>query len=292
MPGIEAVSGKTRTLCVIGDPIEHTMSPAMQNAAIKALGLDLVYVAYHVKPDMLKQAFDGFRALGIAGINVTIPHKIAAIQWLDEVDPVAKAIGAINTVKNDGGKLLGRNTDADGAARAMRAANIELKGSKAALLGAGGAARAVGFALAREGASVKIVYRREDASMASDLAQDIKVVFPSASIETTLMDKAGIEKACRDSTILVNATPIGMHPRSDQTLVDRNLLHDQLCVFDVVYNPLETRLVKDAKAAGCKVILGIDMLVYQGALALEWWTGKEAPVDVMRRAAIEKLGLT
>ncbi len=291
MPGNEALSGKTKILCVIGDPIEHTMSPAMHNAAIKALGLDLVYVAFHVKPDVLKQAIEGFRALGIAGINVTIPHKVAAMQWLDEVDPVAKAIGAINTIKNEGGKLVGRNTDADGAARAMKAAGVALKGAKAAMLGAGGAARAVGFALAREGAVVTIVYRKEDASMAVDLARDIKGIFPSAPIGTLLMDKAGIEKACRDSTILVNATPIGMHPRSDETLVDPKLLHGRLCVFDVVYNPLETRLVKDARKAGCKVVLGIDMLVYQGAMALEWWTGKEPPVDIMKRAALDRLGL-
>ncbi len=291
MPDNEALSGKTKTLCVIGDPIEHTMSPAMHNAAIKALGLDLVYVAFHVKPEMLKQAIEGFRALGIAGINVTIPHKVAAMQWLDEVDPVARAIGAINTIKYEGGKLSGRNTDADGAARAMMAAGVALKGSKAAMLGAGGAARAVGFALAREGASVRIVYRREDASMAADLARDIRGIFPSASIDTVLMDNAGIGEACRDSTILVNATPIGMHPRSDETLVDPTFLHGRLCVFDVVYNPLETRLVKDARKAGCKVVLGIDMLIYQGAMALEWWTGKDAPVDIMKRAALDRLGL-
>ncbi|MBN2154268.1 MAG: shikimate dehydrogenase, partial [Candidatus Lokiarchaeota archaeon] len=124
MPGNEVLSGKTRTLCVIGDPIEHTMSPAMHNAAINALGLDLVYIAFHVKPDALKQAIEGFRALGIVGINVTIPHKVAAMQWLDEVDPVARAIGAINTIKNEGGKLVGRNTDADGAALAMKAAGV------------------------------------------------------------------------------------------------------------------------------------------------------------------------
>ncbi len=291
MPGNEALSGKTKILCVIGDPIEHTMSPAMHNAAIRTLGLDLVYVAFHVKPDVLKQAMDGFRALGIAGINVTIPHKVAAMQWLDEVDPVAKAIGAINTIKNEGGKLVGRNTDADGAARAMKAAGVALNGAKVAMLGAGGAARAVGFALAREGAVVTIIYRKEDASMAADLARDIKGIFPSATIGTLLMDKVGIEKACCESTILVNATPIGMHPRSEETLVDPKLLHGRLCVFDVVYNPLETRLIKDARKAGCKVVLGIDMLVYQGAMALEWWTGKEPPIDTMKRAALNRLGL-
>ncbi|MEX2685077.1 MAG: shikimate dehydrogenase [Candidatus Sigynarchaeota archaeon] len=289
MPGTEAISGKTKILCVIGDPIEHTMSPAMHNAAIKALGLDLVYVAFHVKREMLKQAFDGFRALGILGINITIPHKVTAMQWLDEVDPVAKAIGAINTVKNDGGKLVGHNTDADGAARALKAAGVVMKDSKVAVLGVGGAARAVGFALAREGASVQFLYRSEDASMALELARDIKIFFPSAPVDTVLMNGASIEMACRESNILVNATPIGMHPRSDETLVDRHFLQDKLCVFDVVYNPLETRLIKDAKAAGCKVVLGIDMLVYQGAMAFEWWTGKEPPVDVMRRVAIERL---
>ncbi|NMC06107.1 MAG: shikimate dehydrogenase [Candidatus Lokiarchaeota archaeon] len=291
MPGIEALSGKTKILCVIGDPIEHTMSPAMHNAAIRALGLDLVYVAFHVRPSMLEPAIDGFRALGITGINVTIPHKVVAMQYLEEIDPVAKAIGAINTIKNEGGKLIGRNTDADGAARALKASGVSIKGARVAMLGAGGAARAVGFALVKEGAAVTIVYRREDASMASDLARDIQRAFPSGSIATLVMDKAGIETACRDSTILVNATPVGMHPKPGETLVDPSLLHGGLSVFDVVYNPLETRLIKDARKAGCKVVPGIDMLVYQGALALEWWTGKDAPVDVMKRAALDKLGL-
>nr|MDO8110863.1 shikimate dehydrogenase [Candidatus Sigynarchaeota archaeon] len=284
-----AISGKTKILCVIGDPIEHTMSPAMHNAAIQALGLELVYVAFHVKQDQLKQAFDGFRALGILGINVTIPHKINVMQYLDDIDPVAKGIGAVNTVKNIGGKLHGRNTDADGAAQALKNGGVVLKASKIALIGAGGAARAVGFALVREGSNVTILARHDDVPAAADIVRDIKILFPSGKIDSCELGKESMDKVMPGANVVINATPVGMHPNANQCIIDATCFHSGMHAFDLVYNPHDTLFLKHAQSAGCKVVHGIDMLAHQGAMAFEWWTGTKPPVDIMRDAAIKVL---
>jgi shikimate dehydrogenase len=284
---IGAISGKTGILCVIGDPVEHTMSPKMHNAAIAELGLDLVYVACHVTPDALEAAIAGLRALGVLGINVTIPHKIAVMQWLDEIDDVSQAIGAVNTIKNESGRLLGRNTDADGAVLALESAGVPIEGQAAIVLGAGGAARAIGFGLVRAGCGVTLLARRPEEAV--KLAADIATCFPAARVDHDSLSPETLGGYVQDASLLVNATPVGMSPNFNDCPVDKDILRPQLVVFDLVYNPLETELLRWAKQAGCMVVPGIDMLVNQGALAFEWWTGVSPPVDIMKRAALEWL---
>lgn len=283
------ISGKTRVLCVIGDPIQHTMSPAMHNAAIEALGLDLVYVAFHILPENLESAISGFKALDVLGINVTIPHKINVMQYLDDIDPVARGIGAVNTIKNIDCELHGRNTDADGAIQALNTAGVDVNNARISLLGAGGGARAVGFALAREGARIDILVRKEDVEAGAGIMNDIQALFPSCNVDSILLDEAAIENIVPASDVVINATPIGMYPNENESLLDASCLHPGMAVLDLVYNPLETLLIRYAQEVGCNVIPGIDMLVNQGAMAFEWWTGIKPPLGIMKRAAITML---
>ncbi len=285
------ISGKTRLLAVIGDPIEHTMSPAMHNAALQDLGLDYVYMAFHVRHEDLKMAVEGFKALHVAGINVTIPHKVSIMQYLDEVDEVARKIGAINTIKNIDGRLHAQNTDAGGALEAIKLGNIEYKGKDVLFLGAGGAAKAVTFALAREANSITLSSIEQDMNMAKALGKELRAYAPDARITEVLMSDENLEREMKKAGLLVNATPVGMHPNTGKSLMKDEWLREDMAVFDLVYNPYETKLVHQATSKGCKIAHGLDMLVHQGAIAFEWWTGKKPNVDLMKRAAMEKLGI-
>ena len=282
------VSGKTKVCGVIGDPIEHTMSPAMHNAAYEAAGLDFIYLAFKVSAAELRNAMAGMRALGIKGLNVTIPHKVTVIPFLDRIDPLAEKIGAVNTVVNENGTLTGYNTDAMGFLRALVEHGTEPRGKKVLLLGAGGAARAIAYVLAEEGASLVILNRKEEFSWAQELAQRIGEAY-GIPVGVGELDGESIAQALGDSDIVVNATSVGMTPNAAQSPVPTELLCPGLLVFDVVYNPYETRLLREAKEAGADTIDGLEMLVWQGALAYEKFTGQEAPVDVMRTAALKVL---
>jgi len=282
------VSGKTIVCGVIGDPIEHTMSPAMHNAACKALELDFVYAAFKVTAAELGNAIAGMKALGIKGLNVTIPHKVAVIPFLDRIDPLAEKIGAVNTVVNENGALTGYNTDAMGFLRALMDRGYEPRGKKVLLLGAGGAARAISFILAEEGAHLVILNRKEEFTWAEDLATRIALNY-EIPVAVGELNPENMERIIVDSDILVNATSVGMSPNAGQSPVPTGLLCSNLIVFDIVYNPFETRLLREAKVAGARTIDGLEMLVWQGALAFEKFTGQEAPVDLMRSAALKVL---
>lgn len=282
------VSGKTIICGVIGDPIEHTMSPAMHNAAYKAADLDFIYLAFKVTAGELGNALAGMRALGIKGLNVTIPHKVAVIPFLDRIDPLAEKIGAVNTIVNENGALTGYNTDAMGFLRALIEHGTEPRGKKVLLLGAGGAARAISYILAEEGAHLVVLNREEEFSLAQELARRISESY-GIPVAIGKLDRETIEQAIGDSDILVNATSVGMSPNAGQSPVPADLLCSGLLVFDAVYNPFETRLLREAKEAGAETIDGLQMLVWQGALAYEKFTGQEAPVDVMRTAALKVL---
>lgn len=273
------IGGKTRACGVIGDPIEHSLSPAMHNAAYRKLGLDYVYLPFRVTRERLAEAIDGVRGLGIRGINVTIPHKVAVIPLLDSIDPLAEKIGAVNTIVNDDGRLTGFNTDASGFLTALMGAGVETKGSKVVVLGAGGAARAVCFALAEAGADLAILNRAEEMDWARDLAARISAAFKPAS--AVVLNGDNLAKAVGGADVLVNATSVGMG--RDESLVPRSLLRPGIVVFDVVYSPRETRLLRDAKTVGARPVSGLEMLLWQGALAFEKFTGQKAPVTVMRR---------
>jgi len=280
------ISGKTKVCCVVGDPIEHSLSPLIHNAAFRHLKLDFVYVTFRVKKEELEDAVRGVRALKIHGLNVTMPHKTAIIKYLDEIDQTAKAIGAVNTVLNADGKLIGFNTDGVGALNALKNNQVELRGKKLLLLGAGGAAKTIAFHLAPEVEEFRILNRT--GKKARQLASFLQENFSKKVMGDTLSSSL-LKEWLKDADILINATSVGMHPHSDQTLVKREWLRPELAVMDIVYNPLETRLIRDAKAVGAKVVYGTEMLVYQGAASFEIWCGRPAPVEVMREAILKNL---
>ena len=282
------ISGKTRVIGVIGDPIEHTMSPVMHNAAFNRLGLDYRYLAFHVRKEELAKAIDGMRALNIKGLNVTIPHKVAVIPLLDKIDPLAEKIGAVNTIANDDGALKGYNTDAIGFLQALLGRGIEPKGKSVVLLGAGGASRAVSFILAERGARIVILNRLLEMDWAEGLAGKLSQAF-SMEVEALELNRGNLARVLEKAEILVNATKVGMSPDIDETPVNSGLLKPNLVVYDIVYNPIKTRLQREAEVAGATVISGLDMLVWQGALAFEKWTGLKAPVELMKQEAIKVL---
>jgi len=281
-----AISGKTRVCGVIGDPIEHTLSPTIHNAAFNHLNLDFVFLAFRVKAADLENAIQGMRGLGIHGLNVTMPHKSTVISFLDEVDPTVKFLGSANTILNNEGRLSGFNTDGVGALKALRENGVELSEKKVLLLGAGGAAKAIAFSLAEEVGGLVVLNRTP--GKAKELAAVLGQRFGKKVVGGPLSSDT-IQKNLRDSDILINATKVGMHPHESQTMVEPQWLRSDLTVMDIVYNPIETRLAKDAKAVGAKVINGVEMLIYQGAASFELWTSRSAPIEVMRRAALNKL---
>jgi shikimate dehydrogenase len=282
------ISGKTRICGVIGDPIEHTMSPVMHNAAFNYLGLDYIYAAFRVRKEELGKAVAGMRALNITGLNVTIPHKVTVMPFLDELDPLAEKIGAVNTLVNDNGVLRGYNTDATGFLQALLGNGIEPREKKVVILGAGGASKAISFILADQGAGLVILNRLLEMDWAEELAHQISEVFKK-EVKALELNEANLATVLDKADVLVNATSVGMSPDIDETPVPSELLRPGLVVFDAVYNPLKTKLLGEAKAAGAKTISGLDMLVWQGALALERWTGEKAPVELMQKEAAKVL---
>jgi shikimate dehydrogenase len=264
------------------------MSPVMHNAAFKKLGLDYLYIPFRVKPEQLPQAVAGLRALNVRGFNVTIPHKVSVIPRLDSLDPLAEKIGAVNTVVNDNGELRGYNTDAEGFLRALTGQGIELGGKNVVILGAGGASRAISYVLAEGGARLTILNRKLELDWAEDIAQLIRKDL-DREVKVKELSPRLLSIALEDADILVNATSVGISPAGGESPVPAKLLKSSLIVFDIVYNPIVTRLLKEAKATGARVIGGIDMLAWQGALAFEKWTGQPAPLDLMRKEAIKML---
>ena len=265
---------------VLGDPVSHSLSPAMHNAAFKALGMDCEYHAFRVSRENLHDAIHGAYALGFGGLNLTIPLKEKALDIVKPSD-LAGQIGAVNTVDFKNG-IVGYNTDGIGAKMALSAGGIDVKGKEVLLLGSGGAARAIAFQLAKDGASVTIVNRTVERAEA--LARDVIKV---GSIRACGL--GALKDLIQSSDILINSTSVGMSPATSETVVTADMMHDNLAVFDIVYNPVNTRLLKEARAAGAKTIDGVMMLVYQGAEAFRIWTGRNPPVDVMEKTVRERL---
>ncbi len=282
------ISGKTRICGLIGDPVEHSMSPAMHNGAFKNKEIDYVYLPFKVAREQLGRAILGVRALNIRGVNVTIPHKVAVMPLLDELDPLAERIGAVNTIVNDDSVLKGYNTDAHGFLKAMLERGIEPKAKKVVILGAGGASRAISFILAERGANLVILNRQLEMDWAVELAGNISRAF-GREVKALELNEQNLAEVLRKGDILVNATSVGMSPNTDETPVPARLLKADLVVFDIVYNPVKTRLLTEAADAGAKTISGLEMLVWQGALAFEMWSGLKAPLEIMRKAAIRAL---
>ncbi|MFH1328834.1 MAG: shikimate dehydrogenase [Candidatus Bathyarchaeota archaeon] len=280
------IEGKTRTYAIIGNPIEHSLSPPMHNAAFKKLGMKCVYLAFKIYSKDLVNAIEGIKALNIDGFNVTIPHKIRIIALLDRVDMLAKQIGSVNTVKNSNGKLVGYNTDGDGALTALTQAGANPYNKKIVLIGAGGAARAIGYTLAPVSERFTILNRTE--IKAKELAKRISQKF-SLHVEGKVLSDNILVKELLDADILINATSMGMYPRVNTTPVKSKFLRPNLTVFDAVYNPLETKLLRAAKQRGAKTISGINMLLHQGVKSFEIWFGTKPPIGVMSSALMNKL---
>jgi len=278
------IKGSTNIVGLIGHPVEHSFSPPMHNAAFKALDMDYAYVAFDVDPSDLKSAIEGAQSLNIKGFNVTIPHKIEVMQYLDELDEVAELIGAVNTI--DFKNLKGYNTDGIGAIKAIEEVS-PVKDKNVIVAGAGGASRAISFYLAKYGAGSITVLNR-NADKAQSLAGDI---LASDLIDDVKADSISKISSClKDADILVNTTPLGMHPNVGGSVAASDDMHENLVVFDAVYNPHETLLLKEAVKAGAKPVYGIKMLLYQGAESFKIWTGSEPPIDVMENALKQYLG--
>ena len=277
------INGQTKLVGLIGYPVEHSLSPAMHNSAFAALNMNWCYVPLPVLPERLGEAVAGLQALGFIGANVTVPHKEAVMSYLDEVAPEAQAIGAVNTIVVREG-LIGHNTDWQGFLTALSEGGFYPQGKRAVILGAGGAARAVVYALAQAGGQVTILNRTP--SRAQALVQDFSSLFPALSLLSFPLTLQTLEERTAEAHLLVNTTPVGMWPEVDQSPWPENLAFPgHLSVFDLVYNPRQTRLLRQARSAGAKVIGGLGMLVHQGAAAFELWTGEKAPVETMYEAA-------
>jgi len=278
------INGQTRLVGLIGYPVEHSLSPTMHNRAFAALNLNWCYVPLPVLPERLGEAVSGLRALGFVGANVTVPHKEAVMALLDRVTSEAQAIGAVNTIVVREERSIGYNTDWQGFLTALSEGGFDPQGKRAVILGAGGAARAVVYALAHAGAQVAILNRT--AARARSLVQDFSSLFSSLLPHSLPLTPQTLEKQTAEAHLLVNTTPVGLWPEVGRSPWPEDLpFPDHLTVFDLVYNPRQTELLRQAQAAGAKVIGGLGMLVHQGAAAFELWTGEKAPVETMYEAA-------
>jgi shikimate dehydrogenase len=273
-----------RTYCIIGDPIQHSLSPAMQNAAFNKLGLNSTYIAFRVKKDELKESIESLRAIGVSGFNITVPHKVEAMKYLDELDVSARRANAVNTVHNVRGVLKAYNTDIYGFIHPLHLRKIKFDGMKVLLIGAGGAARAALAALADEDgiSEVNITNRSEGNAR---LLLEVSVPF---GLNCKIVPWEKIPVFSKTADLIVNATTVGMN--SEPSVVDHQNIKKHATVYDIVYKPVHTALLENAKQAGAEVIYGYEMLLYQGARSFEIWTGMSAPIDGMKKALLGTVG--
>lgn len=284
---MRSIDTATRLCAVIGNPVEHSFSPLMHNAAFEATGLNYVYVAFRVED--LEGCLRGMRAMpGFRGMSVTIPHKIPAVRYIDAIDPIAKKVGCVNTIVNEDGRLLGSTTDGVGVLRAFTEAGVPLEGTKVLFVGSGGAVRSVAFALADLAAPAAITVLGRTASRVAALVNDL-------CAQTAVRVQGGrlpedLAEATASHDVVIQGTPLGMYPDSiGETCIPSTLLRPELTVFDMVYRPYRTRLMREAEEAGCRTILGAEMLVNQAVLQFETWTGVPAPREVMRNRLVVEL---
>ena len=260
------INGKTKILGVFGCPVEHTKSPAIHNALLKDCGFNAVYLPLPVEKQNLKEAIAGFRAMGFAGANVTIPFKEQVIPFLDDISPVSKATGSVNTLYWENGKLCGTSTDGLGALKNLEAAGMDIKGKNIALLGSGGAAKALAYAFLEIGgaASLKIF--------------SIEPELWNLELKNSSLHNFDEVKDCKDNIdVLCNATPLGMYPSINESPVEKSVFSKNMAVYDIVYNPLKTRFLQEAEEAGCKTLGGIGMLIHQGLESFKLWFPNSTP---------------
>ncbi len=288
MKDLRSINFNTRICAVIGNPVSHSLSPAIHNAGYAELDLDFLYVPCQVED--VEGMLAGMRAMhNFRGLSVTIPHKVEVMKYVDEVVEVDRVIGSINTVvKQADGRLLGMGTDGPGALKALLDAGVVLDGKVVLMLGCGGAARAIAFTLAQKTALAELAMLDINEPMMQGLVADLKAHTP-ANISAARLDEASLAAAMARADVIVHCTPIGMHPKEDVSLVPVELFRPGQVVFDIVYTPLKTKLLKDAEARGLKIVSGVEMFINQAVLQFEQFTGGAAPAEVMRSVVMEHL---
>lgn len=280
------ITGHTRLTALLGSPVAHSISPLMHNEAFRLLDLDYTYLCFDVKEETLSSAVEGLKVCGIRGFNLTMPNKNKIVELLDELSPAARLIGAVNTVVNDNGHLTGYNTDGVGYMQAVKDAGYDITGKTITIMGAGGAATAICAQAALDGVEKIHIFARETSRFwqrAQKLVENINSTLPCKAFLHENKDIQALAQAVSESALLLNATSVGMAPDIEETIIeDTSLYHPDLVVSDVIYNPRETRFLREAREAGCRTFNGMYMLLYQGAEAFRLWTGKEMPVKEIK----------
>jgi len=273
-----------RTYCIIGDPIDHSLSPAIHNAAFSSLGLNCSYISFRVQEGQLKNSLDSLRAINIGGFNVTMPHKVRVLEYVDQYDKTVELVGAANTVKNEDGKFCAYNTDVLGFIKPLRQRGIDFSGFEVTILGAGGAARAVAVALAGERgiANINIFNRNTDRS--KELANLLKKLGLRASI----VSSDNIQNIASKSNLIINTTPLGM--KGEQSLIKSSSIRKDAIVYDIVYKPINTNLLENARTAGAKVVYGYEMLLEQAIASFKIWFRRDPPIEPMKKVLFGKFG--
>ncbi len=270
--------------CVIGDPIDHSLSPIMHNSAFKALGINSSYISYRVPKSELKSAVESLRSIDISGFNVTIPHKIDMIKYMDELDESSSQSGAVNTVKNTRSTFIGYNTDVYGFVRPLHNRNIKFNGMKVLILGAGGAAYAIITALSRENGILRVtVINRSKLNALKLLKHAYKL-----GLNCDFQELDSLQNVASGSNLIINATSLGLN--YEESPVSSKYIGKNTIVYDIVYSPIYTSLIKNARKAGATVIYGYEMLLEQGSQAFKIWTGLDAPLDVMKKSLLGVFG--
>lgn len=280
------ITGHTTLTALLGSPVSHSISPLMHNEAFRLLNLDYAYLCFEVTEDTLPQAVEGLKACGIRGFNLTMPCKNKVVELVDHLSPAASLIGAVNTVVNDNGILTGHNTDGIGYMQSVKDAGYDLMGKTITVMGAGGAATAICAQAALDGVDTIHIFARPTSRFwerTRHLTETINATLPCHAVLHNHADQKSLREAVADSALLLNATSVGMAPEIDRSIIrDTSLFRPELIVSDVIYNPRETRLLKEAKAAGCRTFNGMYMLLYQGAEAFRIWTGQDMPVEEIK----------
>ncbi|ARK29290.1 shikimate dehydrogenase [Halalkalibacter krulwichiae] len=271
---------------ILGHPVGHSMSPIIHNDAFEKIGIEARYHAFDVDPDQVKEAIEGIRALKITGCNVTVPHKIAVMKYLDEIDSEAEQIGAVNTIVNQNGKLVGYNTDGRGYVKSLLdETSIDLANMKVLVIGAGGGARGIITALLRQGIGHLTITNRTISK--AELLIDLAATFDTPA---EALEKQVVEEKLNEFDVIINTTSVGMSPNVDESPLSLDRLKEETIVSDLIYNPLETKLLKEAKAKGAQTLNGIGMFVNQAALSFEHWTGQKPDEIQMRKIVLQQLG--
>lgn len=280
------LNGRTRLICTLGDPVSHSLSPLMHNTGFEILGLEYAYLCINTKVHEMEETISALKRLNAKGFSCTMPVKVRAYELADELSPAAELMQAVNAAIIKDGRVYGHNTDGIGFTTAVKKAGHDFTEKKVTILGAGGAATAIAVQLALEGAAEISIFSRQGKSTerSNALAERLNSI-TTANVNTfDFQDAAALRHEISESCILVNGTPVGMAPNIDASPIsDMSVFHDKLLVVDAVYNPLETKLVKDAKAHGCEAFGGLSMLLYQGAAAFKFWTDEEMPVEEVKK---------